>query len=388
MNRILVVDDEPSIRKALAMGLSCKDCEVDIAADGKTGIQLGAGKSYDVLLVDLCLPDMGGLEVIKAIKQTSPEVVPIMITGRGSLQSSIEAIRLEVSDYIEKPLNMQTIKNAINRGLEKRSRNILEMRRKSGGLLKVATEDFRAKDSGHVFQKNNEPEEFSQSIPMLVHQINNPLMCISGFAELAMNSLDNEEIAREYLYDIINGARDIARINQEIIKLGKAKINGDSIEELDLRSLLQDCLLLFKGLLDINEITVEKHFADHELTVAGSRFNLEQIFNNLILNAIHAMDSTPRKLLLISGSRDKTKHNVLIRIQDTGCGIPEESLGTIFTPYFTTKEHGTGLGMSVAKNLVEKLKGKITVESEAGKGTNFTIVLPVKENIPDVCING
>ena len=122
MERILVVDDEASIRKALQIGLASEDYEIDLAKDGNSGIQMGQQKVYDILIADLCLPDMTGLDVIKNIKATSPTVIPIVITGKGSMQSSLEAIRLEVSDYLEKPLSLASVKASIARGLERRSR--------------------------------------------------------------------------------------------------------------------------------------------------------------------------------------------------------------------------------------------------------------------------
>ncbi len=122
MERILVVDDEASIRKALQIGLASENYEIDLAKDGNSGIQMGQQKAYDILIADLCLPDMTGLDVIKNIKATSPTVIPIVITGKGSMQSSLEAIRLEVSDYLEKPLSLASVKASIARGLERRSR--------------------------------------------------------------------------------------------------------------------------------------------------------------------------------------------------------------------------------------------------------------------------
>ena len=122
MERILVVDDEASIRKAMQIGLAEDHFEIDSACDGTSGIQMGKTKDYDILITDLGLPDMTGLEVIQEIKTSNPNIIPIVITGKGSMQSSLEAIRLEVSDYIEKPLNLTTIKESISRGLKRRAR--------------------------------------------------------------------------------------------------------------------------------------------------------------------------------------------------------------------------------------------------------------------------
>ncbi len=120
MERILIVDDEGSIRKALQIGLASENYEIDSASNGISGIQMGRQKAYDVLIADLCLPDMTGLDVIEKIKATSPAVIPIVITGKGSMQSSLEAIRLEVADYLEKPLSLASVKESITRGLERR----------------------------------------------------------------------------------------------------------------------------------------------------------------------------------------------------------------------------------------------------------------------------
>ena len=120
MERILVIDDEDSICKALKIGLASENFEIDLANDGLSGIQLGYEHNYDILIADLSLPDINGLEVIKKIKHTSPEIIPIIITGNGSLKSSLEAIRLDVSDYLEKPLSLATVKGAIDRGLRRR----------------------------------------------------------------------------------------------------------------------------------------------------------------------------------------------------------------------------------------------------------------------------
>ncbi len=121
MERILVIDDEASIRKALQIGLASEDFKVDLAGDGISGIQLGRKRSYDILIADLCLPDINGLEVIKEIRQSTPDIIPIVITGKGNMDSSLEAIRLEVSDFLEKPLSLSSVKDSIARGIERRA---------------------------------------------------------------------------------------------------------------------------------------------------------------------------------------------------------------------------------------------------------------------------
>lgn len=117
MHRILVVDDEPSIGEALAMGLASQQFEVDVAVDGKTGLQLGGTGKYDVLIVDLCLPDMDGMEVIRKTLARYPGIASIVITANSSSESHREALQCGASDYLEKPFALDSIKAAVRRAV-------------------------------------------------------------------------------------------------------------------------------------------------------------------------------------------------------------------------------------------------------------------------------
>ena len=114
--------------------------------------------------------------------------------------------------------------------------------------------------------------------------------------------------------------------------------------------------------------------------ITGDKYNLEQLFKNLILNAIEAMERSSQKQLMIKTFYETYADSVVIRIIDTGCGISEEYMDTLFTPYVTSKEQGTGLGLCVVKNIVEKHGGKINVMSKPNAGTTFTIRLPAKHS--------
>ena len=133
---------------------------------------------------------------------------------------------------------------------------------------------------------------------------------------------------------------------------------------------------MFKDLMTLKEIPLEKDQRSLDLPVFGNKLSLEQLFNNLILNAIDSMDGMPEKRLKIWTEVDENASMISVYIEDTGCGIPKQAMDKIFTPYFTSKKHGTGLGLSVVKGIVERHAGKIHVESEAGKGTRFKVNLP------------
>lgn len=122
MNRILVVDDEPSILQGLALGLSSQEISVDLANAGKAAIRKGSQQEYDVLIVDLCLPDMHGFDVIRKLKEQNPQLIVIVITAQCSKESVAEARGLGVHDYFEKPFHIHSIKEAIARGIVQRTK--------------------------------------------------------------------------------------------------------------------------------------------------------------------------------------------------------------------------------------------------------------------------
>jgi two-component system, OmpR family, response regulator len=121
MNRILVVDDEPSILQGLALGLSSKENLVDVASAGNAAILKGSREKYDVLIVDLCLPDMHGFDVLRKLREQNPRIIAIVITAQCSKESVAEARGLGVYDYFEKPFHMHSISEAIARGIARRA---------------------------------------------------------------------------------------------------------------------------------------------------------------------------------------------------------------------------------------------------------------------------
>jgi DNA-binding response OmpR family regulator len=120
MYRILVIDDEPSVCEALTMGLSSEGFRVTVAFNGNRGLELGSAEKYDVLIVDLSLPDMDGIDVIRKVKTYQSDIITILITAYHTTYSFLEAMNSGVNEYFEKPFAMISIKNAINRWIEER----------------------------------------------------------------------------------------------------------------------------------------------------------------------------------------------------------------------------------------------------------------------------
>ena len=137
-----------------------------------------------------------------------------------------------------------------------------------------------------------------------------------------------------------------------------------------------DCLVLVRHLLERADVTIERSDTASR-TVEVSRTELQQVVINLMVNAIHAMpEGGP--LRLRTRDEDRSGHaGVAVEVSDTGVGIPADRLRKIFDPFFTTRSHGgTGLGLSISYTLIARYGGTITVESEPGRGSTFTVWLP------------
>lgn len=212
----------------------------------------------------------------------------------------------------------------------------------------------------------------------VAHEINNPLSNISLTAETMRDegSTLSEEEKEEFITDIIAQTERAFGVVQNL--LGYARSMKDTeTDTVNILSILRYSLVLLNHELKLHNIHSQLDLPENPLWIRGNKGRLEQVFVNIILNGIQAMDKGGD--LLLSAQADAEEKNVLIAIRDNGPGIPEENLKHIFDPFFTTKStgKGTGLGLYVSYGIIQEHGGTIDVHSEPGKGTTFSIQLPL-----------
>lgn len=208
----------------------------------------------------------------------------------------------------------------------------------------------------------------------MAHEIGTPMNVILGRAEYLMERT-KEEPVRKGLQTIVSQVERITRVMNQLLAFARRR----PVEHraLDLRQTIEDNLEIFQERLAHNGITVETSFADACPSVHADADQMSQVLINLIMNAIHAMPDGGTLRLALAPDRDM----VTLTVADTGHGMPREVIAKIFDPFFTTKEFGkgTGLGLTVVKGIIEEHNGTIHVESEPGKGTVFTMCLPIHQ---------
>ena len=212
----------------------------------------------------------------------------------------------------------------------------------------------------------------------VTHEFNNVLTTIINYAKLGLKA-DNEADRKAALDKVLKAGQRAANITSSM--LGFARKNSTRREATDIVFLVDEVLTLCEKDLRQHRITVEKHFQGRPraAVVPGQ---IEQIFLNLVINARQAMQSGG--VLRVDVFVNSQSKMVEVKFADTGCGIPAEKLRLVFEPFYTTKRPdeggsgGTGLGLSVCRQIIEQHHGRIRVESLPGKGTIFTVKLPIE----------
>ncbi|HDR14243.1 MAG TPA: PAS domain S-box protein [Desulfobacteraceae bacterium] len=210
-----------------------------------------------------------------------------------------------------------------------------------------------------------------QSVAEITHEIKNPLMLIGGFAQQLSRTITDRKDLRKV--QIIT--REIERLERLLAELRDYYLPSSiAAEKVDLEDLKEDTLSLIKKECDVNHVQVRFDVAERARFVIGDANKLKQVLFNLYKNSIDSMEHGGT---LTISARPAGDGSVKITIADEGCGIPETDRDSIFSPFFTTKSSGTGLGLAVSKRIIDQHKGgSLSVESEEGKGTTFTITLP------------
>ena len=211
----------------------------------------------------------------------------------------------------------------------------------------------------------------------IAHEIKNPIAGIGGAIQVLMQDYPEEDPRREVFEEIV---KQIDRIDRDVKDLlSYARTDKPSLEETNIHLILQEAIFLIRDPAAQHNVELETNFYKRLPKVEVDEKQIQQVLVNLGLNAIQAM-SKGGALHFTTGiyKNDDGNDYVSIQVQDNGKGIPTEKMAKIFTPFYTTRHTGTGLGLSISQKIIHQHNGKIEVTSEFGKGTCFTVLLPLK----------
>jgi signal transduction histidine kinase len=364
---VLVVDDNADIITLTRRILERHKYSIYTASNGTEGLETARRERPDVILLDVMMPDIDGLEVCRQLK-ADPELrktMVLLITGRGSVDHRVEGLEAGADDYITKPFHLMELVARVRSALRlKRLTEEIELQNQK--LLDAQKERLRAEKMATI----------GLLATGIAHEFNNIMSGISGFAQLA----SKDDAFKDQLVEVtLTQCERAMRITNSLSTFYRPSVGKKSVS---VQKTLEDALCLITKEVKEREVQVVREFSDDDPHVLALDGQLQEVFLNLIINALHAMDE---KGTLTLATQPGDQH-VRIAISDSGCGMTEETLDHIFDPFFTTKgalgggsKAGSGLGLSVSYNIVNSHQGTIRVESAPGKGSTFTICLPARD---------
>jgi signal transduction histidine kinase len=394
MNRILAVDDEQYNLNAIRRQFADLDCVMEFALNGEKALEMLPDFKPDLVILDIMMPGIDGYEVCRRLKsdEKTKGIMVLLLSAKGTIGDRLSGYGVKADDYIIKPYDPKELKA--------KAKILLRLKNAQDNLLKVNQNlEKLVQERTRQLVKKERQAIIGLMVQGLVHNFKSPVMVIKLTAELMQEDIG------EFIKSIEKEVEGLPEIRENIIERFDMLFKGMGQLELLINNLLA------KGRqeanddrqdLNLNDIIIKEfEFLDADFdmksrikktldldpsipAVSGLYSDFSQVVYNLVKNASDAMKNSSKKEIKVSSKHDK--ENIYLLFQDTGDGIAAENLDRILDPFFTTKPKegsekegeptGTGLGLHVCSQLMKPYGAKISVKSQPGKGTTFTIAVP------------
>ena len=356
---ILVIDDEKAMRDSCCQVLTKEGYQAETAVDGDTGLQKIRELKPDLVLVDLKMPGMSGMELLEKVADIDPNIVCVVITGYATIESAVEAMKRKAYDFLPKPFTPDELRIITKRGLEKR---------------RLALESARLQQEKETMRRN--------FITLVSHQLRSPLGSVKQYLGVIKEGFAGEVASKqkELMEKAVARVDDLLQLIDDWLDMSHIEAGNliEKFEPVDLVTILSETIELLRPLAEDKRITLKTDLPDNLYVVQGYGEGLKQAFANLVANAINYNRQAGKVTV---STREEGGH-VVVDISDTGIGISQENLHFIFDEFFRVKTKetqgvsGSGLGLPIVKKIIEAHNGSIKVTSEPGKGSTFSVILP------------
>jgi len=367
-NRLLLVDDEPGIRKMMSLDLSSDGYQVFTAEDGTKGLEVFDHEKPCLVLTDLKMPGIDGIEVLRRIKEKSPETEVIVITGHGDMDLAIRSLQLDASDFITKPVNPQALQVALDRA-QKRLALKAELRAYTREL------EQRVADATEKVVASERLAAVGQTVSSLVHSIKNMLSGLKGGAYLIKEgrSQQSDKMMDHGMEMLQRNLRRVQNLVYDLLTLAKPR--QPKLEEVPTAELMREAVDLLAPLAQDKEVELSLEVPKEAQSVHADRKAILDSLINLICNAVDAAATRSQgwvKVGLING-----REEVAFEVEDNGPGLDEEAESRIFEGFYSSKgAAGTGLGLMVTQKIAREHGGRVDYDNRPGQGVTFWLVLP------------
>ena len=328
--------------------------------------------------------------IVSAITHPLTDLVAVTdLVSKGDLNQKVEIDRGDEIGHLARTFNEMIV------SLRQSRDEIEQYNRTLEG--KIIDRTRQLEEAQNALIQSEKMSAIGQLAAGVAHELNNPLGGILGYAQFTLEKLQKNDptktTSREvesyvrYVTDIEVQARRCKQIVQNLLRFSRSSRTLD-LEPVDLNKIIEETMTFMEHQLHMNQIELKLELEPALPLVQGNAGQLQQVFTNLLINAMHASKSGTSLLIVSRFSPSVGEFGGAVELQfvDQGHGIAAENIKKIFEPFFTTKEigKGTGLGLSISYGIIKEHGGEITVSSVVGQGTTFTVVLPVQKSVSDV----
>lgn len=385
MTKILVIDDERPILEMLKLSLSSEGYDVLTAENGEKALEIFKEQCPKLVLTDIKMPGIDGIEVLKRIKTLNKEVEVIVITGHGDMDTAIAALQHGASDFVTKPLRDEVLMVSLERAKKKLA--MCEQLKDYTDNLEKKVEECKLglRQAQDELVKTERLASIGETVAGLAHCIKNIMTGLGGGMYMVHTGVAKEKPdMMEQGWAMFQ--RNLERVSDLVLDLLRyAKQTAPQRGPCRLNEIVLEVMRIFQEEAGIHKVKLSMDL-DPDLKEADIEYDdMHRVLVNLISNAIDACIydadiSKKWEVFVKTGIRTGADHGktIHITVMDNGCGMTDEVKGQLFQRFFTTKAgRGIGLGLLVTQKVVHDHGGEILLESIDGQGTTVSVLLPV-----------
>jgi len=356
------------IRALKKSGFFCKS-----APDAESALATIDKEPFDLIISDISMPGMDGVEMLKKIKKSHPDISVIIMTGYGSEYSYVDIMDAGASDYMTKPFNIDSALARINR-IAREKQNLIN-------LTKTNQELCIAIDRANILARESREASKAKTffLASMSHEIRTPLNGIVGYTDMLMDTALNEEqhsflknarFSCDALLSVVNDILDFSKVEAGKLTLGSMQFDPEV--------LCFDTIDVIRTKVNESKVDLFCSIADSVPgQVIGDPHRFRQVLLNLLGNAVKFTDTGFIKLNIDVDRSDEHSVKLIVSVEDSGIGIARDQIDKIFKPFIqseddiTNRYGGTGLGLAISRNIAQRMNGDIWAESREGKGATF-----------------
>jgi len=358
---VLVVDDDPDVLQFTSLLLQKHGYSAVPCSSSAEAMDVLKDKKVDVVLTDIVMPEISGIELLEKMRNLYPETPVILMTGYADTDKAIEAIKKGAFDFITKPYKADYLVHSIERAVN--YQRLIRMEKDYKNTLEELNQELETLVA-----------ERSMNLMALTmaDRVRNPATTIAWVCKRMIGKTDFPEKLKEGFTIILSEAERLEAIVRDFHNFLKNKESMFSYEEIN--EVAEGVISVIGKEAAYKGVELASNLSEESLKINMEKNLFRAALFHVLRNALEATPAGGRVTVTTSGEGD----NVVLEVSDTGHGISKEEIDKIFDPFFSTKQHRFGMGLSLSKQIVSEHMGEIKVESEIGKGTTCRMIFPAR----------